>query len=466
MRRSGRDILSDIDHRIEDTRGRVQNLNRKISEANGKIESFRQEQAGSYLKLAELRVDLLDDTDVVGQLSRAEQEAKSFLDQRQKSRDALDKNLTENRSEQNALEQKRADLLEKIDLFAVKVKNAENKVLETLEQDPAYLDILSAIEKTENQIIRVENKIETAQEDYDTKVKPYHTDPLFIYLWDRGFGTSTYRAGALIRTLDQWVAHTADYEPARRNYAMLSGIPEKLETHKTHMEEKAKELETQQTTLEQTVFEKKGVTKLQEEYKTKRSALDEIDQKIEKLEESYKKILQDQDNFSDEKDNLYMRAVETLKTLYAGQSLHNLRRNAASTGTKEDDKIVRRLYWLDEEIDEIEDRITTYQKALRQEGWQLNEIQNVRKTFKHKRYDTRRTTFSDGNMFNILLGQFITGVLTNAHFWSAVGRLCLEVLDEFDVDIDIGKRRRRHYRPRHRSTRHRSSGGFRTGGGF
>ena len=49
-------------------------------------------------------------------------------------------------------------------------------------------------------------KTEQAEADREEKGKPYRDDPLFMYLWERGYGTSAYKAGNLIAWLDGLVA--------------------------------------------------------------------------------------------------------------------------------------------------------------------------------------------------------------------------------------------------------------------
>src|SRR5262249_34551438 len=73
-----------------------------------------------------------------------------------------------------------------------------------------------------------EDKAKQAEADRDNKRKPYEADPLFMYLWKRGFGTASYAAGNFVRFVDRWVARLVGYDTARPNYAMLNEIPLRL----------------------------------------------------------------------------------------------------------------------------------------------------------------------------------------------------------------------------------------------
>lgn len=476
MKRSGTEVLSDINHEAQKVRERVSGLNQKISESNSEVESLRQREAEAYIKLAEVRYELLDDEDIKQSLYRVEKEASSYVRARQEAREQLDKELLENQKEQSSQEEKRKTLQEKVDDFLAKLTKVEQKALQKIEQKETYQAAIKDIESTENFISRIENKIVVATEDYEEKLKPYHADPLFMYLWNIGYGTSKYRKGNIRRIMDRWVAGVCNYEPARRNYAMLSGIPEKLQIHREQLIEKTGYLQEKVDEIEEQAFAKDGVTTLREEYEKKHQLLETLDAGLTDLETRHHEILQEKEKFSSNTDRFYSGAIQKLQELYKGKNLRNLRRNAAATPTAEDDDIVKDLFFIEDRIEILDDEISQYQSTLRQEEWKLAEVQKVRKEFKEKGYGHRLTTFKDGNMFVTLLGQFMVGVLTNQYFWRAVGDLCEEIFDDFDLDLDDmfesrgrSRRRRRSYGSKSRSrsrSRSRSKDGFRTGGHF
>lgn len=474
MRRNGQEVLSEINSEAETLRGRISRLGEKISETNSEIETLRSEKASIYLNLAELRYELLDDEIAKSDLYKAEEEAAGYLKQRQKAREDLDKELKTNQAEQKTLEQKRLTLQEKLDNFGARLRSAEEKSLINLEKNEEYTIIQEQLLETEKQIKRIDSKIMLAREDYAVKVVPYQKDPLFMYLWDRSYGTSAYDKGSISRMIDRWIADIVKYEPARRNYSMLSGIPEKLEIHKAHLKERLLYLDEKLDDMEQQQFDKDGVLVMREDYKKKRISLEDNDKRLLELENRHHEILEEKGRFSSNTDQFYSGAIQKLDELYQSKSLFNLRRHVAATPTQEDDKFIEALFGIEKQLEKLLDQASEYQSSLRQEEWRLTEIQNVRKTFKEKNYDSRQTTFRDGNMFTTLMGQFIVGVITNQYFWNAVGRLCMEVFDELDLDdvFDIDDDRRRYksrgsYRSRKRKSNYsRSKDGFHTGGRF
>ncbi len=472
MNYSGHDMLKDMDYKASKKRKQIHYLNEKITEANDNLEDLHIQESTGYIRLAELRFELMEDKNLVENLSKSEKEVYSFILERRKSRADLDQSLIDNQSKQDKLEEKRDAISSILDDLSSKVEIAENKVLKSLQKDPDYISKLKNFEETEVQITRIENKIVIVKEDYKEKVKPYHDDGLFMYLWKCGYGTSSYNANYLITILDDWVAKVVNYEPARRNYSTLSAIPEKMEDHKVNLLEKMEKIEQGIDDIEQKGFENTKAAELKKSYTAKSTELDILDQEIDALETDHENIIQQKAEFSNKSTQEYDDAITKLKDIYKHKSLHNLKYAASLTATREDDELIHGLYKIDDRVDDAQELVSTYQRSLIEENWKLTQLQNVRKTFKHKKYDTRSNMSGDKNMFGVLLNQFISGVITNPHFWLAVGHLFANVLSSSSAHARGHSRSNYQYRGRsnysHKSRfpKKRSSGGFRTGGKF
>ena len=76
-----------------------------------------------------------------------------------------------------------------------------------------------------------ERKAAQAEADLAAKRVPYEQDPIFMYLWRRGFGTPRYTSTGLVRNLDRMVARHVGYADASRNYTMLTELPIRLREH-------------------------------------------------------------------------------------------------------------------------------------------------------------------------------------------------------------------------------------------
>ncbi|WP_048709586.1 hypothetical protein [Microvirga massiliensis] len=88
-------------------------------------------------------------------------------------------------------------------------------------------------------IAEAEQKVKQAEADREEKRRPYEADPLFMYLWRRGYGTRSYRANRFARYFDRKVAHLIGFETARINYVMLMQLPIRLREHVDRLKEEA-----------------------------------------------------------------------------------------------------------------------------------------------------------------------------------------------------------------------------------
>ncbi len=476
MMKTGREILMHIDGQAAGMRTQINTLNENISQAQKDIETYEKEELSLYTELAKLRLELFQDGELEKKLNHAETEIEEILAQREKKRIALDQRLAENQQLQDVAEDERLKAAKALDTLDKKIKSAEAKTLKTLEKTNPYNANEAHIDKIEAQIGRITSKIELATSDYDEKILAYKSDPLFMYLWDREFGTSGYKISLpLIRFLDRWTSRICDYEAARRNFSALSSIPTKLRSHKERLEDQIDALEEAQDKALHEALSDNGILTLQADHDEKNKHLEQIDAHIHELEESYQDILQQKQAILENTDSLYTNALSSLSESYQNQSLKSIRKAALSTSTQKDDQLIHRFYALDDKIDDAKNRLHSYRKAIDAEHSRLRDVQDIRKTFKHKRYDSAQTSFSDGNMFSILLGQFVTGVLTNHLFWEAVARLAITVFaggHEYSSRRhnrsyrSSNRSRRSSSRRRSRSSSQRSRGGFRTGGGF
>src|SRR5690606_20680327 len=105
-------------------------------------------------------------------------------------------------------------------------------------------------------------------------------DPLFMYLWNRGYLTPQYRAGGIVRWLDGKVARLIGYAEAQANYARLVELPVRLREHADRMAKVADEEFAKLKALDQKALEEAGVPRLEAERADVEAAIAEVDQAI------------------------------------------------------------------------------------------------------------------------------------------------------------------------------------------
>src|SRR5687767_15112490 len=88
---------------------------------------------------------------------------------------------------------------------------------------------------SQEMIAAAERKADQAEKDLSEK----QADPLFMYLWERGYGSPSYRAGKFARFLDRKLARLIGFDEARQNYSVLVNLPVRLREHVERLRSKA-----------------------------------------------------------------------------------------------------------------------------------------------------------------------------------------------------------------------------------
>ena len=262
------------------------------------LETLHHQKTKNYFDLAKLNLpDVIEGREQSKLPHYSEQEIDSLMQARQNSLAQLKHELDENQTQQQQIEAERAAQLEALEQFDETIQAAEDNALKELTQEPEYQTLVSEIDTLESQAERIEGKLSIAQEDCEQKAVPYHNDLLFMYLWKRGYSTNEYKAGALTRTLDQWVSRVVNYEPARRNYYMLNKIPTKLQDFKTSLESDLIDAEQQIEALQNKKYKEKNIIELQSRYDEQKIELKKIDDVLQNFENEHENILQKKQNF-------------------------------------------------------------------------------------------------------------------------------------------------------------------------
>lgn len=88
----------------------------------------------------------------------------------------------------------------------------------------------------EEYLSRANRRLVQALRNQSDKGKAYENDPLFLYLWRAGWGTSEYSGRGIVRLIDGWVARLSRFEKARTAYWLLNEIPQRLQKHIQELE--------------------------------------------------------------------------------------------------------------------------------------------------------------------------------------------------------------------------------------
>lgn len=271
------------------------------------------------------------------------------------------------------------------------LKAYERLVAETeaaVQADPAYVALKQAFEESRAVAIRAEQKLELAKTDRVEKGKPYETDPLFAYLWERKFRRPEYKKGGLSRMLDGWVAGLCRYDEAYLNYARLTELPDRIAEHLATMRLEEAEAQAAIERFEAQALEARGAAQLSGELAKAKEKLKSLDALLSEAEAKHSALRIEQEKAASGDTGPQEQARKVIEEGLVKASFPDLKVLAAETTTLDDDRIVEALVKLrTEELQmEVNWRSVEAMPARRRAGADALEL--VRRRFKEAGLDS------------------------------------------------------------------------------
>ncbi|MES0882729.1 hypothetical protein [Roseibium sp. SCP14] len=419
---TGRQTLGTIEQSLADLRREEADLGKRIERATRALTDLQERQSEAYRDLARFRLD----TDAAGtlntRLDSAAREARRLLDKRSDDYKVLSDQLRECESERNQLQKKRLDL----DTARDTAENQMDELMEAvdgrLENDNSYLAQREAAATALATAEAAAQKARTSEEDRQNKGKAYEADPLFLYLWQRGFGTPDYGFRGLVRSLDTWVARLIRYQDARANYAMLTGIPERMARHAQRCEDLARQEQEKLAEFSRNAMTDAAGTDLVGTIENLSEEIDQIDAELDGLDRRIETLSGALTEFSSGEDADFQKAEEHLSVSLQADDLNDLWRAALDTPSPEDEKIIQRIEDFRDRVEQVAREIRQDRELQRDISRRRAELADVIKRFRSKGYGSWDSTFSDDKLTTVLLGELIKGAITGADYWARAER--------------------------------------------
>jgi hypothetical protein len=455
-----RRALSSIEEAILGVRRDEDRLTAMLRSATEETARLRARQAEAYKALARLRLDEIAGGKVARALDTAEREALAALNKRT----ARLAEITSKRAsliEAVAAGEKRLD--ECTDRLAKAIDAVEELAEKTrarLAGDQGWRAAQAKVAEAEATAAAAAEKAAQAEADLAEKRKPYDADPVFVYLWKRGFGTAAYRAGLIARLFDRLAAKRIGYEAARRNYYMLTEIPVRLREHAERQKAAVEAAKAAQVAFERQALEADGVEPLEaaaaeaEESRTALSAeLDAMKAGLAALDKEQAALV------DPASDNSLARAIEGLAAAIAREDLAALHRAALATPTPEDERIIATLREIEPALKRREAEAEEVRKAAVALARKRAELEESRASYYRAGYDDPRGRFDNEDLLGDIIGGVLGGILSSRNLNDAMNR----GYSSRGRGSSFGGGLRLPSRP---SAPSRPRGGFRTGGRF
>jgi chromosome segregation ATPase len=414
---TGRQTLSNIEQALNEVSKKVERLNAELDQANQDKARTIANRLAAFEDLARFRTKLALLDGVIDEADQLSAQVRGILQARQKTLDALTQREVKASKERAQLIAKQETLDENIERLEGQIDALGDKARKALSSDAAYIAHVKRHEELESMAAKASEKAEKSLTEEAQKGAPYRGDPLFMYLWDRKYGTSDYRNSGLIRTLDGWVARLIGYQDARANFAILTAIPERLSAHAERLKQMA---HTEQLALE--AMEADAIRALAgaDLEKQLRLAHDQREEHVAKLAQLNTELLETGHQlklYAEGLDQSFKEGIEKTTKFLEGQSLNALLAEARKTPDPGDDEIVSLIRKLAEELAALERLAKTKRTELDTAFERKQELLRIASEFRRSRYDRPGSVFEPGSGGEALLNLLLQGAITAAEYW-------------------------------------------------
>lgn len=413
----GPEALASLEEAMRDIRREEDEISRRLARASERIAKTKESEAELFRQLAQLRLDPSVQSELDGRISAAEIKARETLKNHAKGVEKAEKSIAALEGARSALVERRNEALARLSEKQDALKALTGQQAARLAQDTdfeAKRQAAAALSEIAEQSLR---KTELAETDREQKGKPYRDDPLFIYLWDAGYGTSGYRANNLVRYLDGLVAGLIGFHKARPNYAMLNEIPLRLREHAERQEANAQAAEAELAALETAAVDAAGGKPLRAEIAIIQDEIEAVDKQILACEDQRDEAAQSLQGLADGRDPAFEAAAAELAAALGREDIQTLLAEARLTRTGQDDTIVA-------QIDEARARIREEDEETREQRDRLKilaarrrELEDIQWEFKKQHFDDPRSSFREEKLVGDLLNDFLRGGISAATYW-------------------------------------------------
>lgn len=417
---SGSDTLRSMDRSLAHVRDEFRKLDHSLQTVTVELGQERRREAELYAEMARLRLDHIASDEFRAHMDAADKRAGDLLSARASRLADLTIELD---GFQGDIDKATADGHTIADELAAQATQRDELIARV---DAALATCEDYVEQSElgqrlvDQAARAEEKTANSEESRRRKGEPYEADALFQYLWERGYGTSTYRAWPLARFFDAGMARHIGYEQARRNYHMLNEIPKRLRAHTEALEQKAQQSIADLAGMERRAEVDAGI----EDIEAKIAAIEirqaDADSTLSALEASYQAALEEREQFANGTDRFFVEAMQVLVQNFRVEPVSVMRREAEITTDYVDDSIVAQLADVRQDVKRLNQQLNDQQQVHGDRLARLNELTQVRQRYKQHRYDSVESVIDDRGNVEIMLSEFLRGTISSDRLWRVI----------------------------------------------
>lgn len=413
----GPTALRSIEEALRDIRREESEIVRRLARSAELIAKLRAQEGELFRQLAALRLDPAARAALASELGAAEVATAQMLDAHERrlaeteaQLDNLDAAIVAACADRAALRIDAARRTAELDALAAKARPK-------LGTDPGYAAKLTAARELAT--VAEQSLRHTARADTDREYngRPYREDPLFMYLWERGFGTGSYRVNALSAWLDGKVAKLIGYADAKANFLRLNEIPLRLRDHAERQQEKARAAAAEIAAIESIAVDSAGGRGARDAITALQARIGALDREVVALQDQRDEAIKAQRELAQGTGDAFMAALDGLSDVLDRTDVKTLLANARATPKGQDITMVQQIDELRQRGKDEGEEARGQRSHLRTLAARRRDLEDIQYEIKAQGFDNPRASFADDRLAGEMLNDFVRGAMSVAVYW-------------------------------------------------
>lgn len=322
-------------------------------------------------------------------------EVQRLLDQRTQDESELRQQLVQ-------LEERIAAQAQALTRVTDELDDAATALERKLEQDPRYQQQVTLHEQAVAQCVYADRSYKELRAECRRKLPAFQTDPFYLYLKARGFGTDGYASWALWRTLDRWLAKLCNFSANHASERTLLAMQEANEAASWQRDTHRGVVEAELARLQQAILATGDLSALQQRCQQAQQALDAGKAQANALHGRL-------DQFVNRQDPYFAKASTLLAQQLAQMSNVTLERLAGQTSGVEDDGLVLHVRDLRTELDELRVRIPLLEMRCRDASSDYERAKQLERDMQADEHVSNQYNYSEDIDLQTLMSGFMKG---------------------------------------------------------
>lgn len=413
----GQALLHRFDEQVSRCRQDIDGLERQIASAEKAISAANKQREEAYSALAGFYCDehdrLKHELVAVSRELQLQFDAKSIRRAEVKADIARWDELIE----QSLAELRQARAAR--DVAAAERDAANARVQTELGRDAQFQTESTACAAAQQQLQREIATCATLKMEVKMKLTVYQKNPFFMYLVNRSYGTTHYKAMRLIRRGDDWLAKRVAWSHNYAQYMILTALPSQGESRVGEATRLHQSIAARLALRIQEAEQSKGATEAKQRLDRRCHTVSEIESRIAQQGAQRETLLREGTALETNQDPFIQKAKQAIKNMLAGESLQALKARAQRTQAGRDLVLVSAIEQSEAAVNEGRRAVKRLRQEQHESEGRRKRAEIARRKFSCDYTDTYDFFDADVDVDNLLVA-YLAGNAPEHQFWSEI----------------------------------------------